>query len=167
MTNWWTHSASLCADAGWASLSDCCSSPAAGSSSLSSEHHTPLRSVQCNSTTSQRLALKMSKTDVQDRHCDYLALSCSPATPEETAWTGAAGSSCSPSSSPHTSPTHCNEDTQRLLILFTWREKKVVDMSVFALPLHNLDFRSQFLDLSVLLLFGFGFVFKTGKRNKL
>lgn len=32
-----------------------------------------------------------------------------------------------------------------------------------ALPLHNLDFRSQFLDLGVLLLFGFSFLLKTGK----
>lgn len=37
---------------------------------------------------------------------------------------------------------------------------------VGALPLNDLDFRSQFLDLSVLLLFGFGLLFKTGNETR-
>lgn len=37
---------------------------------------------------------------------------------------------------------------------------------VRALPLNDLNFRSQFLDLSVLLLFGFGLLFKTGDETR-
>lgn len=161
VTCWWTYSASVCDDGGWASLSDCLSSAArssllssaaessllsspsgssslpsaagstllsstAGSSSLSSAHHTPSQSVKWSSVTQQLLNVWHSKCPevlcgintviFLDEGRGYLASSCSPATPEEKAWTEASVSSCSPTISPHIFPTHYHEDKWKIII---------------------------------------------------
>lgn len=85
----------------------------------------PSNSQRCNKHCPWivfRLKLK-APNPLQDRYCDvseldqevlHLSVLCSPApsaTLQETAWTAASGFSCSPLSSPYTSPAHYDKES--------------------------------------------------------